>query len=210
MRWTAIIAMQLVFGRGRAISAITTDGELVRRLKSRATQHYHAIAKHHKTSSDLFIHSLMTALVQHEEEPAQSQSFRSALSVLEALQAFPVEEAVQAVYNAVIIARSLEAHASQISTERDIVSLVLDLHAEGQLIELPEDRQRLHHEDVQQELPGALLFRLTLSLAERDAFRAYLRRGAAPGISADSIKRAAQVRPVPRTWEREAALKTSL
>ncbi len=205
--WYGYTAESLILGHGRTIRQLVPQSNELRRLLDTANEYYarYAATSGRRTqivSAETFIAAILAPLAVQElgiSSPAAT-AFSSAGQVLRLFDGLRIDQVAINLFNG----RTASAYAE--ADVRDIATRVARGFDDGDLLVLPRDATRLQTQEILNTLPGALVFLLSRSHAERKAFSNYLRRGTAPILSTDTRIALAKSRPVLRTWEREARL----
>lgn len=208
--WYGYTGENLVMGSGRAIRQVVSSSQLSMLMEQVATfDEHHALPLQRRGTVDAasFNAALLAPLAVREGGTASPPAtpFRSAGQVLRLFEGVPIAQAAANLFNG----RIAGAYATEGSADT-IAARVAQGFERGELLALPRDAARLQLRPVLDMLPGALVFLLSRETAERKAFAQYLRRGAAPNLSAAERKMTASLRPTLRTWEREARLTREL
>lgn len=206
--WYGYTGESLILGHGRAIRQIVSHTQALRRLLDQVDEHYarYAAAPHRRAqivNAKTFTAALLAPLAVQElgASSPPATPFSSAGQALRLFEDVGIEQAAVNLFNG----RMASAYAAEGDADA-VAARVAQGFNDGDLLFLSRDAARLHTQEVLNTLPGALVFLLSRSQAERKAFSGYLRRGTPPVVSdSDSVKMAA-LRPTFRTWEREARL----
>lgn len=206
--WYGYTGESLILGHGRAIRQVVPQSQALQRLLERADEHYarYAAAPHRRAqivNAKTFTAALLASLAVQEMGTSSPPAtpFSSAGQVLRLFEDVGIEQAAVNLFNG----RMASAYAAE-GDAGAIAERIARGFADGDLLFLPRDGARLHTQETLNALPGALVFLLSRSQAERKAFAGYLRRGTPPVISTGARLALAKSRPVLRTWEREARL----
>lgn len=202
--WYAYTGEYLILGHGRAIRQITPHAAALQRLLERAQGHYaHAlrISQRREPVVDMktYVAALLASLAIREFGTGNPDAtvFLSAGQVVRLLGAPSIEQVAINLFNG----RTASAYAG--GDDSAIASRVAQGFHDGELLFLPRDASQ----EVLDALPGAVVFLLSRKQAAHKAFAGYLRRGAPPVVSSNTVAAISRLRPVLRTWEREARLK---
>lgn len=206
--WYGYTGESLILGHGRAIRQVVPQSQALQRLLTRVDETYarYAAAPHRRAQAvdaKTFTAALLTPLAVQElgVSSPPATPFSSAGQALRLFEDVGVEQAAVNLFNGRVASAYAEAGDTDAIAAR--VARGLD---DGNLLFLPRDAARLHMQEVMNTLPGALVFLLSRSQAERKAFAGYLRRGTPPVVSNADSAAMASLRPTLRTWEREARL----
>lgn len=204
--WYAYTGNNLLFMHGRAIRRVISVPQIVQPFLESATLHFERYAATAKQpiASAVFIAAMMAPLAAQELGAAAGEAtvFSSVKQVLQLFDEAPAQRIAVNLLNGKIA--SAYAHAGN---AEEIAAQVIDGFDSGKLLQLPRDAMRLHASENMAELPGIVAFLLAQTKAESRAFTDYLRRGGLPFISREAATSISAMRPVLRTWEREARQK---
>lgn len=201
--WYGYTGESLILGHGRTIRQVMPHSREFERLLTVAKEHYVAVRSRSSVTAETFTAALLAPLSVQELGTASPPAtpFSSAGQVLRLFEDVSIEQVAVNLFNG----RMASAYASE-SDANAIAARVAQAFNDGDLLFLPRDATRLHTQEILNTLPGALVFLLSRSQAERKAFAGYLRRGTLPVVSSSAMANIAKSRTVLRTWEREARL----
>lgn len=201
--WYAYTGESLVAGHGRAIRSVISDVRLLQPLLDAANKQYADYSySSQAVSKDTFIAALLAPLALQELGAASSAAtvFFSVGQIMRLFTGLDIEQAAVNLFNGRIASAYSGNLAERISQG----------FAEHDLLFLPRDAARLHSQEILDKLPGVLVFLLSQEKAQQKAFANYLRRGAPPVVSSTDIMKISSLRPMLKTWEREARLTNEL
>lgn len=204
--WYGYTGESLILGHGRTIRQLV-DTRGLQRLFEMAAKQYESYESRYPSAQivpkETFVAAMIAPLAVLElgiENPPAT-SFSSAGQVLRLFDGLNIEQVAINLFNG----RVASAYANAGDADSIAAHVAQDFD-NGDLLLLPRDTSRLHTPEIMNTLPGAVVFLLSRSHAERKAFSNYLRRGTPPVMSADTRIILAKSRPVLRTWEREARI----
>lgn len=205
--WYAYTGETLILGHGRTIRQLVPDTPALQRLFEAANEQYarYAAAPHQRAQlvpEETFIATMIAPLAVQEFGVASPPAtlFSSAGQVLRLFDGLNIEQVAVNLFNGRIASAYTEGDAAAVADR------VAQGFNDGDLLLLPRDTARLHTQETLSTLPGAVIFLLSRSQAERKAFALYLRRGTPPVVSKAMMTTMTKSRSVLRTWEREARL----
>lgn len=201
--WYGYTGESLILGHGRTIRQLVDMRGLQRLLEMAVKQYESYESRYHRASivpKETFVAAMIAPLAVLElgiENPPATR-FSSAGQVLKLFDGLNIEQVAINLFNDRIASAYAAGDITSIATR------ITQGFDNGDFLFLPRDAAKLHTQEIINTLPGALVFLLSRSHAERKAFSNYLRRGTPPVMSADTRIILAKSRPVLRTWEREA------
>lgn len=199
--WYAYTGESLIAGHGRAIRRVISDARTIQPLLDAADKQYaaHMESRRSPIPESTFIAALLAPIAMQEigitSPPATV--FSSVGQMMRIFDGLDIGQAAVNLFNGRI--------ASAYS-QSDMARRLSRGFSEGELLFLPRDAARLHTREIMDALPGIAVFLLSQEKAQQKAFANYLRRGTPPGIPDADIAAAASLRPILKTWEREARL----
>lgn len=197
--WYAYTGESLIVGHGRAIRSVISDVRLLQPLLEAANKQYIDYSHSSKViPKDTFIAALLAPLAIQEldVESTQTMVFSSVGQIMRLFNGLDIEQAAVNLFNGRIASAYSGNLAERISQG----------FGEHDLLFLPRDGASLHSREILDKLPGILVFLLSQGKAQRKAFANYLRRGALPVVTSADIAESSSLRPMLKTWEREARL----
>jgi len=207
--WYAYTGETLILGHGRTIRQLVPDTPALQRLFEAAREQYsrYATAPHRRAQlvpEETFIAAMIAPLAVQEFGVASPPAtlFSSAGQVLRLFDGLNID--IEQIAINLFNGRAASAYAE--GDAAAVADRVVQDFNDGDLLFLPRDTARLHAQETLNTLPGAVVFLLSRSQAERKAFALYLRRGTSPVVSSDTVAAIAKSRIFLRTWEREARL----
>lgn len=208
--WYGYTGESLILGHGRAIRQVVPHSQALRQLLIRADEYYARYAatsnrRGQTADAKTFTAALLAPLALQELSVSSPPAtiFSSARQVLRLFEDINIEQAAINLFNGRIASAYAEAGDAD-----SIVARVAQSFDDGDLLILSRDAALLHAKEILNTLPGAMVFLLSRSQAERKAFAGYLRRGTPPVVHADAIAAIGAARPILRTWEHEVRLET--
>jgi hypothetical protein len=198
--WYAYTGENLILGHSRTIRQLVPDTPALQRLFEAANEQYarYAAAPYRHAQlvpEETFIAAMIAPLAVQEFGVASppATSFSSAGQVLRLFDGVDIEQVAVNLFNGRIASAYAESDAAAVTAR------VAQGFNDGDLFFLPRDAARLHAQETLNTLPGAVVFLLSRSQAERKAFAGYLRRGTSPVVSSDTVAAIAKSRIFLRT-----------
>lgn len=209
--WYAYTGENIVLGHGRAIRLVISIPQTLEPLLRQAHQQAERLLEMptHFTphvSVETFTAALMAPLAIQElgTDSTTAISFSSTAQLFSLFDGLAINQVAINLYNGRI------ASAYALGSMEAIAQRVIQGFEEGELLLLPRDTIRLYAPETLNSFPGIVTFLLMREQAEQKAFAEYLRRGTPPTISNAQSAAIASLRPVLRTWEREARLEREM